>query len=212
MHSQSSTCFEAQSAGRQEFIVHPLCVFHGIYSTSADDFSVFLTQEHWHTRAPEERFLRHTSWAQMQHCALIYSLVIHLPYQIWSPRVFISCCNILVKWANLYPCVFSVKRVYVCVQVCGCTFGCVRSCALSRCAGMAVCCNASCFANCRRSKEGHDICRRGCWVEKKVDKDTVASTKSKTMSHLTGLSGVLFNVVPGEYLAYRMLHQYPYIV
>lgn len=88
--------------------------------------------------------------------------------------------------SNLYPCVFSVKRVYVCVQVCGCTFGCVRSCALSRCAGMAVCCNASCFANGRRSREGCDICLRGCLVEKRVDKDTVASTKSKTMSHLTG--------------------------
>lgn len=43
-------------------------------------------------------------------------------------------------------------------QVCGCIFGRISVClfVLSRCAGMAVCCNASCFANCLRSVEGRD--------------------------------------------------------
>lgn len=37
-------------------------------------------------------------------------------------------------------------------------FGCLSVCLsiLSRCAGMIVCCNASCFANCLRSAEGCD--------------------------------------------------------
>lgn len=49
-------------------------------------------------------------------------------------------------------------RVFVrmCAQVRGCIFGRISVClfVLSRCAGMAVCCNASCFANCLRSVEG----------------------------------------------------------
>lgn len=58
-------------------------------------------------------------------------------------------------------CAFCAQvSVCACVCVCAhlCTFGCISVClsALSRCAGMAVCCNASCFANCLRSAETGD--------------------------------------------------------
>lgn len=146
-------------------IAHPLRLFHGMYSdirvpnfkwisdsqlpqTTTDYLSI--------SSFSHRRKKVSAAYLVYTHCSVV--LIIH---SCSTSDMIIKGFNILLQHPSeanelSCTCVFSV---------CACASAWmhvwVRFLALSRCAGMAVCCNASCFANCRRSQEGCDTRLRG---------------------------------------------------
>lgn len=132
-------------------------------------FPVLYANAYWHTCCTVVHQLQHLSqkaaqilFAQIPHWDLTNSLTIHVTYQTWSSRTLISCCNIPVKQINVCVCVWMHES----------TFGWFSMClsVLSRCAGMAECCNASCFANRLGSAEGCNVRLNGVGAHNKINR------------------------------------------